>query len=311
MKRKILWGCILGVVLAVCMDYFLFAGDASVLVQQYMMLGAAGYVSSSKEAFANYGYLVSEQQKMLEAEKPDVPAMGQALADAAFFEYQLYQAEKARTGGRGFGQWIYYDWYSSIAKLNAVQEVYSGDRQNYRTSNDAWCARFYSCMAQSVQRSNTGPLLYGENCKQLLGQYCLAGAQVVLLTDSYFVEHMKGREDCWDLLYREMGVSIEESHENIYFSETMSFEPMHGDLVFFHWRSDTVDSGDRWVTHIGIVYDYDAETGAVYVIEGNRNSNGRGAAYSEVSMFEYVDEAQGWSSDKRNFIGYVRPRYGG
>lgn len=319
MKSKVLGKVVLlvlaAVVVAVLVEYFVFTGDVGEVIKQYMELGSAGNVMSSKEIFKNYEYQVVEQVEAEQVvDKGAGSVRGQALADVAYNEYQLYQQEKEKHNGNNFGSWVYADWYAKRVYLNNKGVTYDSisDREDYTVGSEAWCAMFYSCVVQAVQRSNTGALLYGARCEELYARYCSSGAELVLFADSYLVEHLKRKGKTEEQLYEYValqcsGLSSDVVRNSVEFVDGGSYVPFPGDLVFFHWNTDSVE-GSRWITHIGIVYEYDTQTGYATVVEGNRNGN-HNATRSEVACVVYKDNAEHWSQDKKNFIGYVRPAY--
>ena len=317
--RKAALLAMLAVVLAVLMDYLVFTGDAGEVIRQYMELDSAGNVQSSKAAFRSYTYQLTEKTDVLEWSTDNYSAvMGQALADAAYAEYLLYQDEKmANHGGTGFGSWVYLTWFRRIAELNRAgqtfDDMYSREEVGSSPGSTAWCAMFYSCMAQAVQRGGTEVLLYGALCEALYSKYSMTDAYVVFCEDSYLMEHLQGAGKGEDSFYEYVvgcsGNSVDKGtvQEKIEVVRVEDFVPQPGDLVFFHWSTDSVSVG-KWITHIGIVYSYDQETGNVTVIEGNRNGN-HNAMRSEVARTEYQDDAENWALSKKNFVGYVRPVY--
>lgn len=304
---------LIAIVLAVLMEYFMFTGNAGEVIRQYMELDSAGNVQSSKAAFRNYTYQVTEQAETMMGKVDNHPSViGQALADAAYGEYLTYQREKEKHKGKNFGSWIYTKWFDIIPKLDADRKTYDDEFEREESTSDgrAWCAIFYSCMAQAVQRGQGGALLYGSLCEKLYGQYCVTDAYVVATKSSYLIEHLESAGKGVDDFYGYVAKYCEDisvARNKIAFVEQDSFMPQPGDLVFFHWSSDTV-SVDKWITHIGIVYSYDMETGSVTVIEGNRNGN-HIATKSEVACTVYQDDAELRALDKKNFVGYVRPAY--
>lgn len=313
------------VILAVIVDYVMFTSDGGKVVQEYMALNSAEVVSSSKTAFVGYSYQIAQQGELIREGVIDYEVqttMGQALANAAYAAYEEYQEEKARRG-RKFGSWYYATWFNRISELNSGGITFDRESMGFSEGSDPWCAMFYSCMAQSIQRREAGPLLYNAGCENLTALYCATGAQMFLFTDSYFASHLAvGAGDSLTgrvaqrLSRTASSVNTGTVRGKLVERELGQCQFYPGDLIFFHWKTDSAEpNAGRWVTHVGIVCAYDEATGDVTVVEGNRNSGGAGARHSEVACTVYHDYAEGdtthWATDKRNFMVLVRPAYNG
>jgi len=316
---------LLAVVIAVVMDYVMFTGDSGKVIQDYMSLNSAEVVSSSKTAFVRYSYQVAQQGEQIPEGGIDYSvqtSMGQALADAAYAAYEEYREEKDRRG-RKFGSWYYATWFQKISDLNRRGVTFDRESMGFVEDGNAWCAMFYSCMAQSIQRREEGPLLYNARCENLVALYCGTDADVCLFTDSYFASHLMagiGGDLKGQVAQRLSGVvsnlSVGTVQGKLMQMELGQYQFCPGDLVFFHWKNDSAEpSANRWITHIGIVCAYDETTGNVTVVEGNRNSGGAGARNSEVACTTYYDFAENnatsWELSKKNFMVLVRPAYRG